>query len=432
MLLMIKEIWKMLEDASPYLLFGFLIAGLIHVCVSPQRIAGMMGKRNWKSVLMASICGIPLPLCSCSVLPTAATLREKGASRGATASFLISTPETGVDSISVTYGLMGLPMAIIRPVAAFITAFIAGFFVNLIDMHKDRDEEEIFSTLDTPAEKGTGRGCSSSDEAEPVLKSLVSSERVASCCCTPVPQVEKEECGCSNESQTVLEKEFGGCCSSGKGESAGCVDTNHSTESGCCSNEEDVKFPWYEESIRYAFGKLSNDLAYWLALGFVISGILSAFIPATLFETWIGQGIPSILLMLVISVPLYICASASTPIAAVLIMKGLSPGAALVFLLAGPATNIGAFPVVGKMLGRKGFIAYLSSIVIVTFLFGVGVNAVFDAIHIHPIMNIEHHAMQEGASLGFISALIMLFLIGKGIWLRPMPNEWHWSIKNKR
>ena len=126
----IQDIWLMMTTAAPYILFGFLAAGLIHTFVKAERIVSLLGKHNWKSVLIASLCGVPLPLCSCSVLPTAATLREKGASRGATTSFLISTPETGVDSIFLTYGMMGGWMALLRPVAAAITALSAGLAVN--------------------------------------------------------------------------------------------------------------------------------------------------------------------------------------------------------------------------------------------------------------------------------------------------------------
>ena len=407
-IILIKEFWNILEMASPYLLFGFFISGLIHVLVSPQWIVGLMGKKNWKSVLMASICGVPLPLCSCSVLPTAAVLREKGASRGATASFLISTPETGVDSIVVTYGLMDLPMAVIRPCAAFITAFIAGILVNLTDSRNEEDDKSVQSEALCALDESCC-GCSSAKtvEEEPDIKTALE-ENLQSCCCSTIPPIEYAGSGCSCDSEIKPVKDSGGCCSAAKE-----VKTLNSKE-----------YSWFIEIFRYAYGSLSNDLAYWLALGFVLSGIISAFIPVTLFDTWIGKGIPSIFLMLLISVPLYICASASTPVAAVLIAKGLSPGAALVLLLAGPATNAGAFPVVGKMLGTKGLFVYLASIIIVTFLFGVGVNAFYTTYNVHPVMHAEHHEMQEGLSLGFISALIMLFLIGKGMWLRPVPKEW--------
>lgn len=343
----------MLVMAGPYILFGFLMAGLIHTFISPAKIVSLLGRKNWKSVLTASICGIPLPLCSCSVLPTAAALRQKGASRGATTSFLISTPETGVDSIALTYGIMDLTMAILRPLSAFITAFISGIFVNLWGEQKGNDQEEAHQS--------------------------------------------KEKACCSSKNA-------------------------NSKDSGKVRPES--KQAWWKKTLHYSFFELSDDLSHWLALGIVLSGILSACLPDTVFDGWAGQGVSSLLFMLAISMPMYICASGSTPIAAVMITKGLSPGAALVFLLAGPATNIGSIPILLKILGKRSTIIYLLTIIAISLLIGFGVNLYYSSYLLSPSMGIDSGSEKMGGPISILSAVVLLFLLIKGIIMRPVPAEW--------
>ncbi|MBN2329332.1 MAG: SO_0444 family Cu/Zn efflux transporter [Candidatus Omnitrophica bacterium] len=347
------ETWAMLVMAGPYILFGFLMAGLIHTFISPAKIVSLLGRKNWKSVLTASICGIPLPLCSCSVLPTAAALRQKGASRGATTSFLISTPETGVDSIALTYGIMDLTMAILRPLSAFITAFISGIFVNLWGEQKGNDQEEAHQS--------------------------------------------KEKACCSSKNA-------------------------NSKDSGKVRPES--KQAWWKKTLHYSFFELSDDLSHWLALGIVLSGILSACLPDTVFDGWAGQGVSSLLFMLAISMPMYICASGSTPIAAVMITKGLSPGAALVFLLAGPATNIGSIPILLKILGKRSTIIYLLTIIAISLLIGFGVNLYYSSYLLSPSMGIDSGSEKMGGPISILSAVVLLFLLIKGIIMRPVPAEW--------
>ncbi|MDX9754844.1 MAG: SO_0444 family Cu/Zn efflux transporter [bacterium] len=376
MMILFHEIWMMLLMASPYLLLGFLAAGLIHALIPSDKIVKMVGQDNTRSVFLGSLCGIPLPLCSCAVLPTAAALREKGASRGATTSFLISTPETGIDSIALTYGVMDLTMAILRPVAAFFTAFFAGIFVNWFG---NDDKETFSSTKASPAS-----GCCETKTA------------VAESCCASQPAPTS-------------------CCGESKAQPA--------QTTSCCSSAKPSNASRIKEALGYGFGNLPDSLAYWLALGFVLSGILSAFLPDAIFETWIGQGIPSLLLMLFISIPTYICASASTPIAAVLVAKGLSPGAAIVFLLAGPATNLSTIPVLIKLLGRKAMIIYLATIAGVSFLFGLAVNLIYSYSTLSPAMGIASTEMEHHGWFQSLCAMAMLALLVKGMWIRPMPKE---------
>lgn len=340
------DIWMMMTEAAPYILLGFLAAGLIHTFIKAERIVAVLGKRNWKSVMLASLCGVPLPLCSCSVLPTAATLREKGASKGATTSFLISTPETGVDSIALTYGMMGGWMAVLRPLAAAITALSAGLAVN------------VFGGDDEPAEA-----------------------------------IKQPKTSCCNSAKEQEEPPKKSCCGS--------------------SNPTPQSQAWWKTTLHYGFVELSDNLAKWLALGFLLSGLIASFIPASLFESWAGQGFTSLVLMLAISMPMYICASGSTPIAAAMLMKGLSPGAAVVFLLAGPATNLAALPVLYKILGKRSTMIYLASIFVMTLAVGMVINLLFTADYF--VLNMGHEHGEEFSLWSTLCAVVLSLLILKGM-----------------
>lgn len=297
----VSEIAVVFYEGSFYILFGFVIAGLLHELVPDRLVAKHLGGENLRSVVVAALFGAPLPLCSCSVLPAAAGLRRQGASRAATVSFLISTPETGVDSIALTYGLLGPVMAVIRPVVAVTTSIVAGLVSIGIrdDDTEDRDLEADLAGLDEHAHE---------DE---------------SC----------EDDTCESETQRTVAPQ------AGLGERLRRV-------------------------LRYAFVTLLDDIAFWMLIGIVLSGVLSAALPDDFFTRVIGWegGLLPLLVMAVIGIPLYLCASASTPVAAALLAKGLSPGAALVFLLTGPAASAASIAVVGKMLGRRRLRAYLGSI----------------------------------------------------------------------
>jgi hypothetical protein len=280
----VYEIWQTYSEAALYILFGLLVAGIIQAFINKETIAKHLGQKRAKSVILAALFGIPLPLCSCGVIPTAVSLRKNGASKGAVLSFLISTPETGVDSIAISYALLDPIMTVFRPVAAFITAVIAGILEN------------IFGKEDKGA----------------------------------IPQ----------KTNICL--------------SCGCAGDEHHKEHGIISR---LKY-----GMRYAFSELLGDIAIWLAFGIIVAGAISYFVPASLVEGYLGNNWQAMLIMLLIGIPLYICATASTPIAAALIAKGMSPGVALVFLLAGPATNIARIFAVGKFLGKRSLIIYLLSI----------------------------------------------------------------------
>jgi uncharacterized protein len=277
------ELVRLVNEMSPYLLLGFFFAGLLRVVFPRQMITRYMGQNNFRSVFNASLLGVPMPLCSCGVLPAGIGFYKSGASRGPTISFLISTPQTGVDSILATYSLLGLPFAIIRPVVALFTGLLGGILGN--------------------AAERNGEG--------------------------------KKERGDSGEE----------------------------------NYERSVR-----EFFRYGFVELIQDISKWLVIGMLVAALLSVLIPEDFFTSTISSEYLAMFLMILASVPLYICATGSIPIAAVLMMKGLSPGAALVLLMAGPATNIATMAVIGNSLGKRSLRVYLATITGGALFFGILVN----------------------------------------------------------
>lgn len=299
-----RESWHLLAESSVYVLFGLLIGGLLKVFLSPSTVSRHLGKGRFTSVFKAALLGIPMPLCSCGVLPASASIRKQGANRGATTAFLISTPETGIDSIAITYALLGPAMAIARPIAAFFTATVAGITENFLGRP---EAEELRADLSCPVD---------------------------------------------------------GCC-----DGDGCADEEH--------KQHHTFGEKLAAGLKYAFGELWGDLAGWFMVGMVLAGLIGALVPEDALARYLGGGWQSMLLMLAVGIPLYICATASTPIAAMLILKGVSPGAALVFLLAGPATNITSLAVLQGVLGKRATVIYLVSIAVMSVISGLVLDAIY-------------------------------------------------------
>ena len=295
--------WTLFIEASPYLLLGVLVAGLMYLFLAPETIAKYLNSGRIRSVFKAALLGIPLPLCSCGVLPAAVSLKRQGANRGATAAFLIATPESGVDSIAITYALLDPLMTVIRPLAAFITAFAAGIMENFF---------------------------SGKDEYQ-------------------------------NSVQPDLSCRVDGCC-----DGQNCPPEKHS------NHHSILRKLW--SGIHYGFFDLYRELSGWIVIGFILAGAITLWLPQDLTSRYLGGGFATMLFMLAAGIPTYICATASTPVAAALIMKGVSPGAALVFLLAGPATNLASLTVLSKVLGRRGVIVYLGSIATFSVLLGLATD----------------------------------------------------------
>lgn len=280
----LKEFAWLFTEMAPYLLLGLLFAGLLHVYFPKHKVQRYFGGNNLRSVLNAALLGIPMPLCSCGVIPTGISFHKEGASKASTVSFLISTPQTGIDSIMVTYSLLGLPFALIRPLVALFT----GLFGGMATAALQADEPRVPSS--------------------------------------PTPK-----------------KHNGGVHGIGM-------------------------------MLKYAFVEFLSDIAKWLLVGMLVAALIAVIIPDDFFIRYLDNPFLSMLIVLGASVPLYVCATGSVPIAAVLMLKGLSPGAALVLLMAGPATNAATISVIGNAMGRKTMMIYLVSIIGGAILFGWIIN----------------------------------------------------------
>lgn len=319
-------------EMAPYLLLGFLIAGILHVFVPDKFYTRYLSRDNKWSVLWAALLGVPLPLCSCGVIPTAIGLRNEKASKGAVASFLIATPQTGIDSILATFSLMGLGFAVIRPAAALITGVCGGLLVNRLV--KD-DDGDIAQAANCPVKGG-------------------------------------------NKLWRVLE---------------------------------------------YAFFHMIQDIGGRLVIGLLVAALIQVAVPDEFFLHFGKQPLLQMLVVLLVAVPMYICSTGSIPVAAALIMKGLSPGAALVMLMAGPAVNLASILVVRKSLGRQFTRIYLLVIVGFSILFGLLVNAI--GINVSPMGGVDPCCADEAAVPGTfklicaaVLTLLILFAFGKKLFGR--------------
>jgi uncharacterized membrane protein YraQ (UPF0718 family) len=275
---LLSDFWFTVAEMSPFLLFGFFVAGILSVLVSRRFVETHLGGRGIWPLVKASLLGVPLPLCSCGVIPVTMSLHKHGASKGSAISFLLSTPQTGVDSIFVTFSLLGPLFAIFRPVAAFVSGIIGGGLTNIFTHFSGENEG-------------------------------------------PQSQCEDE----------------------------------------CCI--VDAKRDRFKRVFKYGFVTLPRDIGKSMLLGVVVAAFISALIPDDYFAGMFDHPIISMLAMVFLGIPVYVCATASVPIAVVLIMKGLSPGTALVFLMTGPATNAASFITIWKGLGKVTAIAYLTSVI---------------------------------------------------------------------
>jgi len=363
-------------ESAPWLLLGFILAGLLKVFVPMSWMNKQLGGHGLKSVVKAAVFGAPLPLCSCGVIPAAVGLRRAGASKASTTSFLVSTPETGVDSITVSYVLLGPFMAIIRPIAAVFSAILAGLLVG-------RDD----------------------DDGVPNTKSAtqVNAKETSSYCATSTP-AEPSCCG-----------------------------TTSTAEASCCStNDAPVKSASITAKIRsslhYAATELLDDTALWLLVGLGFAALVQTYIPSDFLASW-GNGLLAMLVMVLISIPMYICATASTPIAAGLLLAGVAPGPVLVFMMAGPATNIATLGVVAKELGKKALVGYLAGVLGGALLFGFLVDFLvtkFD-ISVVPQIGPELTLLPSWVTLstGVILAFLMVVSLTKQMMMKMNKGHSH-------
>jgi uncharacterized membrane protein YraQ (UPF0718 family) len=332
--LLITDFRDTIAEMSPYLLFGFFVAGLLSVLVTQRFVERHLGGRGFLPLLKASIFGIPLPLCSCGVIPVSMSLHKHGASKGSTIAFLLSTPQTGADSIFVTLSLLGPVFAVYRPIAALITGLLGGGFVDAFEKSQKIQEN--------PAEK------------------------------------------CTDE---------------------------------CCSTEKKGKIA---RGMKYGFITLPRNIGKAMLLGLVIAAFISALVPEGFFAEKLGTGIFAMVVMMFLGIPVYVCATASVPVAAALILKGLTPGAALVFLMTGPATNAASFITIWKVLGRATAIIYLTTVAGCALLGGIILDFLAGSVDIN-IAAQPHWMLPDFVK--YISAVVLLGILGYAFFNKTKANH---------
>lgn len=377
--------------SAPWLLLGLVLAGMIKVFVPADFMSKHLGKEGIWTTVKAAVFGAPLPLCSCGVIPAALGLRRSGASKSATTAFLVSTPETGIDSVSVSYVLLGPFMAVIRPIAAVSSGVVAGLLVGKDDVN---------------AEPATKDKASNEPTSCCVSKKEVIEEKSSCCSAKEPPKVEKTTSCCAPKDEP--KEEASSCCAS---------DHDHSHHEHHASPATSSLISKLGKGIHYAANDLLKDTAGWLLIGLFFAALIQTFVSPDFLAQY-GQGIFAMVIMIMISIPMYICATSSTPIAAGLLLSGVSPGAVLVFMLAGPATNIATLGVVKNELGNRAVIAYLIGVMGTAIAFGLLTDWLVDSYGFvaQPQIHQHHEMMPIAISYGLAAILAVLILnTGKNV-----------------
>ena len=355
---LLNNFWQLFLLSAPWLMLGLLIAGLLNVYLPANFLNKHLGKEGFLTTVKAALIGAPMPLCSCGVIPAAIGLRRAGASKGATTAFLVSTPETGVDSVSVSYVLLGPFMSIIRPIAAICSAIVAGVLVG-----RDTDRLQTKPAADAQ----TKTSCCAPKAAEPEVQT--------SCCASKMAEP-KVQTSCYDKPNKALQSQW----------------------------------QKVQQAISFSCNKLLSDTMVWLMIGLFFAALVQTYVPESFLTQW-GSGIVAMLVVILISIPMYICATASTPIAAGLLLSGVSPGAVLVFMLAGPATNIATLGVVANELGKRAVFAYLTGVIGVALIFGFLTDYLVTEFGfvVSPQLGEEHQVLPYW--LSFICGVILIALI---------------------
>lgn len=393
---LLNNFWHLFLLSAPWLMLGLFIAGLLNVYLPANFLNRHLGKEGLWTTVKAAFIGAPMPLCSCGVIPAAIGLRRAGASKSATTAFLVSTPETGVDSVSVSYVLLGPFMAVIRPIAAVCSAIVAGVLVG-----KDSELHQPQSTQ-SDQESTKKDSCCSSKQPE--------HKTTTSCCSKEASTKPAQSCCSSKELQPIQEPQHS--CATEKAAPS---------QKSCCSTEQSTKavesrFSKLKRAVSFSCNKLLEDTMIWLMIGLFFAALVQTYVPESYLSQW-GNGILAMLVVILISIPMYICATASTPIAAGLLLSGVSPGAVLVFMLAGPATNIATLGVVGKELGKRAVFAYLIGVIGTALAFGFLTDYLVAqyGFVVAPMMGEEHEVLPHWLSLiaGIVLAILILRLLLK-------------------
>jgi uncharacterized membrane protein YraQ (UPF0718 family) len=376
--------WASLDvfvDLAPYLLLGLFVAGIVSLVLKRVRLARKLAGNDLKSVLWAALFGAPLPLCSCSVVPVAVSLRRGGASKGATSAFAISTPETGVDSIAVSFVLLDPLLAIARPIGAIISAVVSGAAVNALVRSGLDTAPEPSAATPAPSCAHTAHGAHEHAHEHAHHHGHVHAHAGA----TAV--IEKAPPRVQPEPPPVAAPE-----------------AHTHGERG-----------WFARVMRYAYREMLDDLAPSLVLGVLVSGVIVALLPDTFFADPHVRGFPALLLMLVVGIPLYVCALTSTPIAAALMGAGLSPGAAFVFMLAGPATNAAAILMLSKALGKRVVFVQIAALSVTVVALGWFVDQLYPMLGHVPAVREGHAVDHAHGPLAIASAVILAVLLAASL-----------------
>ncbi|MDX1997105.1 MAG: SO_0444 family Cu/Zn efflux transporter [Thermoanaerobaculia bacterium] len=343
-----------LAAAAPWVLFGLALAGLLHVLLPQGLISRWLGRPGLSGVARGAWLGLPLPLCSCSVVPVTLELRRKGATRPASLSFLITTPESSVDSVILTWGLLGPVMAVARPVAAFFSAMLAGAVSIAIDDDEEKTRRTGATAEAAPPEAHDHDGHDHHHHHHD-------------------PHHGPHDHDHSHGLDDAADAEF----AEGRRNLVAWLRSLPRRLAGPLRPEDPTLAPIWRRlgkpALRYGFVELADDVLFWLVLGVVAAGAMSILLPTG--GPILGSGLLTMLVMLVVGIPMYICASASTPVAAALIAKGVSPGAALVLLLSGPATNLATIFTLGRHFGARFVRIYVGAVAVGALAAGLALDA---------------------------------------------------------
>ncbi len=338
----LEQMWLVTAEMSPYLLLGFAVAGVLSVLISPKWVERHLGGRGWWPSIKAAAFGVPLPLCSCGVIPVSASLRKHGASRGATSSFLLATPQTGIDSIMASWALLGPVFAIVRPLVAMISGIIGG---GLIDLIAGNDP-------------------------------------------SPAPDAMDTDDDCHRE-----------------------------------TSERPTFLQRVRQVLRYAFLTLPADIAWSLTIGIALAGLITVLVDPGTFKPLLGGGIVAMLLMMIIGTPLYVCSTGSIPMAIGFMHMGASPGAALAFLIAGPATNAATIAVTWKLLGKKTAVIYLLTVAVTAVMAGLGFDFLFADAASAMIPGAHEHGTGSIGLIQHISGKILIAMLVISVLVKRFGNR---------
>ncbi len=395
--------------AAPFLILGLAVAGLLHVLLPAQLIQRWMGRKGLSGVTLAAIIGVPLPVCSCGVVPISVELKRKGASSPSSLSFLTTTPESSIDSIFFTYALMGPILAIARPVAAFFTAFIGG--VMAIAYLPEDDPSAAAPLEDDHSQNDHSQNDHSQNDHSTHDHST--HDHGAHCDHDHDHGAHCDHDG-HDHSHGVSYAEAPAAIAAVKSLLPGFM--RRSSASAENVPHQGVWKSVVKPAMGYGFGELLDDLAFWLVFGVALAGTLGALLPSDLADRGLGSGLLPMLMMLAVGIPIYMCASASTPIAAALMAKGISPGAALVFLLAGPATNAATLVLLGRTFSRRFIEIYLASVVIGALLSGLALDALANLFGWQVLAPLVDGGDALGGPIEMFFAVILSLLLARSLW----------------